>query len=83
MLQSSFLSRIGSSSAVKEELLAAMQQGESVTARIKWVTRYNSEGRSRWIHCTPLYASNGQVGVWMVVVVDDEEESIPLNWRSQ
>ncbi|GLI79950.1 hypothetical protein PoHVEF18_008298 [Penicillium ochrochloron] len=83
MLQSSFFSRIGSSSAVKEELMAAMQQGESVTARIKWVTRYNSEGRSRWVHCTPLYASNGQVGVWMVVVVDDEEESIPLNWRSQ
>ncbi|KAJ5369128.1 uncharacterized protein N7496_008888 [Penicillium cataractarum] len=82
MLQSSFFSRIGSSSAVKEELMAAMQQGHSVTARIKWVTRYNSEGRSRWVHCTPLYASNGQVGVWMVVVVDDEEEQIPLNWRS-
>ncbi|KAJ5896962.1 uncharacterized protein N7473_006361 [Penicillium subrubescens] len=83
MLQSSFFSRIGSSSAVKEELMAAMQQGESITARIKWVTRYNSEGRSRWVHCTPLYASNGQVGVWMVVVDDDEEESIPLNWKSQ
>lgn len=82
MLQSSFFSRIGSSSAVKEELMAAMQQGHSVTARIKWVTRFNSEGRSRWVHCTPLYASNGQVGVWMVVVVDDEEEQIPLNWRN-
>ncbi|CEJ61179.1 hypothetical protein PMG11_09718 [Penicillium brasilianum] len=82
MLQSSFFARIGSSSAVKEELMAAMQQGHSVTARIKWVTRYNSEGRSRWVHCTPLYASNGQIGVWMVVVVDDEEEQIPLNWRS-
>ncbi|EPS29373.1 hypothetical protein PDE_04322 [Penicillium oxalicum 114-2] len=82
ILQSSFLSRIGSSSSVKEELMAAMQQGHSVTARIKWITRYNCDGRSRWIHCTPLYASNGQVGVWMVVVVDDEEEQIPLNWRA-
>lgn len=82
ILQSSFFSRIGSSSAVKEELLAAMQQGHSVTARIKWITRYNSEGRNRWVHCTPLHASNGQVGVWMVVVVDDEEEQILLNWRN-
>lgn len=80
MLQSSFLSRIGSSESVREELLQAMMSGRSVTARIKWVTRYNTEGRNRWIHCTPLLASNGQVGVWMVVVVDDDEEQV-LNWR--
>ncbi|OQE39133.1 hypothetical protein PENCOP_c007G00994 [Penicillium coprophilum] len=81
MLQSSFLSRIGSSSAVKDELLQAMVVGRSVTARIKWITRTNPEGRSRWIHCTPLLASNGQVGVWMVVVVDDKEEQV-FNWRN-
>ncbi|KAJ5676174.1 hypothetical protein N7462_009071 [Penicillium macrosclerotiorum] len=81
MLQSSFLSRIGSTSAVKEELMAAMQHGRSVTARIKWVTRFNTEGRNRWVHCTPLYASNGQVGVWMVVIVDDDDEAI-VNWRN-
>lgn len=80
MLQSSFLSRIGSSKAVREELVQAMISGRSVTARIKWVTRYNAEGRNRWIHCTPLLASNGQVGVWMVVVVDDDEEQV-INWR--
>lgn len=53
-----------------------MMIGRSVTARIKWVTRYNVEGRNRWVHCTPLLAKNGQVGVWMVVVVDevDDEE---------
>ncbi|PYH41040.1 uncharacterized protein BP01DRAFT_306910 [Aspergillus saccharolyticus JOP 1030-1] len=72
MLQSSFLSRIGSSSTVREELLEALKGGRSVTARIKWVTRYNTQGRDRWVHCTPLLASNGEVGVWMVVVVDDE-----------
>ncbi|KAJ5964048.1 PAS-associated C-terminal [Penicillium vulpinum] len=81
MLQSPFLSRIGSSSAVKEELLQAMMVGRSVTARIKWTTRANPDGRNRWIHCTPLLASNGQVGVWMVVVVDDEGEHV-LNWRT-
>lgn len=76
MLQSSFLSRIGSSSAVKDELVQAMVDGRSVTARIKWVTRFSTEGRNRWVHCTPLHASNGQVGVWMVVIVDDDEEQI-------
>ncbi|KAJ5280441.1 hypothetical protein N7478_005813 [Penicillium angulare] len=81
MLQSSFLSRIGSSASVKNELIQAMEAGRSVTARIKWVTRFNTEGRNRWVHCTPLYASNGQVGVWMVVIVDDDEETL-INWRS-
>ncbi|KAJ5888628.1 PAS-associated C-terminal [Penicillium taxi] len=82
MLQSSFLSRIGSPPSVVDELVEAIQQGRSVTARIKWVTRTNSEGRNRWIHCTPLYASNGQVGVWMVLVVDDDEEEQIIHWRS-
>lgn len=81
MLQSSFLARIGSSTAVKDELVEAMMQGRSVTARIKWVTRFNTEGRNRWVHCTPLIASNGQVGVWMVVIVDDDEEAL-INWRN-
>ncbi|PTU19980.1 hypothetical protein P175DRAFT_0509942 [Aspergillus ochraceoroseus IBT 24754] len=72
ILQSSFLSRIGSSNGVREELIQALMQGRSVTARIKWLTKFNTEGRSRWVHCTPLLASNGEVGVWMVVVVDDE-----------
>ncbi|RDK41411.1 white collar, partial [Aspergillus phoenicis ATCC 13157] len=73
ILQSSFLSRIGSSAAVRDELLHALMSGRSVTARIKWLTRYNAQGRDRWVHCTPLLASNGEVGVWMVVVVDDDD----------
>ncbi|KAJ5684528.1 uncharacterized protein N7477_000873 [Penicillium maclennaniae] len=81
MLQSSFLSRIGTNSSVREEILQAMIAGRSVTARIKWVTRFSAEGRNRWVHCTPLYASNGQVGVWMVIVVDDDEEQI-IHWRN-
>ncbi|KAI1750089.1 hypothetical protein F4782DRAFT_548907 [Xylaria castorea] len=31
-------------------------------------------GRSRWIHTTPLLGVNGAVGVWMVILVDDEEK---------
>ncbi|KAF2095609.1 hypothetical protein NA57DRAFT_12392, partial [Rhizodiscina lignyota] len=29
-------------------------------------------GRTRWIHCTPLLGHNGAVGVWMVVLIDEE-----------
>jgi len=35
------------------------------------------EGRNRWIHCTPLLNAASQVGVWMVVVVDDEDDELP------
>ncbi|SMR43384.1 unnamed protein product [Zymoseptoria tritici ST99CH_1E4] len=31
-----------------------------------------SNPKSRWIHCTPLNGSDGKVGVWMVVMVEDE-----------
>lgn len=33
------------------------------------------KGKARWLHCTPLLGNNGQVGVWMVVIVDVEEDS--------
>ncbi|KAJ4164204.1 hypothetical protein LMH87_005888 [Akanthomyces muscarius] len=37
------------------------------------VTEPEPAGRARWLHCTPLAGSNGKVGVWMIVIVDDEE----------
>lgn len=74
MLQSSFMSRIGDSSEKRDMITHAMMSGRSVTARIRWVTRFSDQGRHRWIHCTPLLAHNGQVGVWMVVVNYDDEE---------
>ena len=53
-----------------------------MTAKIKWLTRYDDEGRGRWIHCTPLIGANGQIGVWMVIVVDDEQEKEPSRrWK--
>ncbi|KAF2155958.1 hypothetical protein K461DRAFT_275011 [Myriangium duriaei CBS 260.36] len=80
ILQTPFLSRVGGSSRVRAELEAAFTEGRSVTAKIRWLTRPDAdpedadgaEGRSRWIHCTPLLNHKGAVGVWMVVLVDAE-----------
>ncbi|KAJ6096557.1 PAS-associated C-terminal [Penicillium sp. IBT 16267x] len=80
MLQSSFLSRIGDIGEKKDTIVQAMMEGRSVTARIKWVTRFRENGRHRWIHCTPLLANNGEVGVWMIVIMDDEEEHF-VRWK--
>ncbi|KAL8982468.1 MAG: hypothetical protein Q9205_003036 [Flavoplaca limonia] len=32
----------------------------------------NSEGRTRYISCTPLFGSDDKVGVWMVVMVENK-----------
>lgn len=32
-------------------------------------------GKSRWLHCTPLVGNNGKVGVWMIVIVDGDDEA--------
>lgn len=58
-----------------------MMAGRSVTARIKWLTKFSrGQGRNRWIHCTPLMAHDGQVGVWIVVIIDDDEQD-PVKWH--
>ncbi|KAF4554164.1 PAS domain-containing protein 2 [Elsinoe fawcettii] len=77
MLQSPFLSRIGGSSRVRSELSQAFAEGRGVTAKIRWLTKLDEngvegEGRSRWIHATPLLSHRGEIGVWMVVLVDAE-----------
>ena len=89
--QSPFLSRIGGSTRIRNELTQAFSEGRGVTAKIRWLTHprpdadsphpsdnYNygdEEGRTRWIHCTPLLGHTGSVGVWMVVLVDEEGPS--------
>ncbi|KAF2463172.1 uncharacterized protein BDR25DRAFT_246288 [Lindgomyces ingoldianus] len=40
------------------------------------------EGRHRWIHCTPLMGSDAKVGVWMVVMVEQEAVTGTLNHHS-
>jgi len=41
------------------------------------------EGRPRWISCTPLFGSDGRVGVWMVVMVENERISGSLPSRGR
>ncbi|KAH9838205.1 Motif C-terminal to PAS motifs [Teratosphaeria destructans] len=76
ILQSPFLNRIGGSSRVRSDLAAALGEGRGVTAKIRWLTKADAdgdgEGRPRWIHCTPLLGHSGAVGVWMIVLVDEE-----------
>ncbi|KAK0113002.1 hypothetical protein ONS95_014711 [Cadophora gregata] len=72
ILQSPFMAKIGGSNRVRDELTQALADGRGVTAKVKWVSKSDLEGRNRWIHCTPLIGSNGAIGVWMIVIVDDE-----------
>lgn len=76
ILQSPFLNRIGGSPRVRSDLAAALAEGRGVTAKIRWLTRADEdgegEGRPRWIHCTPLLGHSGAVGVWMIILVDEE-----------
>jgi hypothetical protein len=44
-----------------------------VTAKVRWVSKGDEQGKNKWIHCTPLLGHSGHIGVWMVVVVDDEK----------
>lgn len=81
ILQSPLMAKIGGSSRVREELTQAMRDGRGVTAKVRWVTKADLEGRNRWIHCTPLLGSNGAIGVWMVVIVDDEKESAAKRFK--
>ncbi|KAM7223439.1 hypothetical protein V8F06_001316 [Rhypophila decipiens] len=81
ILQSPFLSRIGGSDGVRQEIEQALMDGTVVTARIKWLSRNDTSGKPRWIHCTPLIGSNGAVGVWMVIFMDAEEGAAPRKER--
>ncbi|KAM0581379.1 hypothetical protein ACHAPW_008554 [Verticillium nonalfalfae] len=82
ILQSPFMSKIGGSDRVREGLTQAFADGHGVTAKIRWSSKPGVEGRPRWIHCTPLVGSNGAVGVWMVVLVDDEVDPLPRHMQA-
>jgi hypothetical protein len=73
VLQSPFMNKIGGSNRVREELTAAFAEGRGVTAKVRWISKMDEEGRNKWIHCTPLLGINGQTGVWMVIIVDDDK----------
>ena len=79
MIQSPLLSRIGGSGRVRSQISQALADGQGVTARIRWVSGRRPEGdkgRSRWIHCTPLRGVNRAIGIWMVVILDDDTAQI-------
>lgn len=79
ILQSNLMERIGGSGRVRDQVQQALADGRRVTAKIRWISspRRNAEySRPRWIHATPLLGSNGGVGVWMVIIVDEEDEDV-------
>lgn len=79
ILQSNLMERIGGSGRVRDQIQQALADGRRVTAKIRWISspRRNAEySRPRWIHATPLLGSNGGVGVWMVIIVDEEDEDV-------
>ncbi|KAL8972920.1 MAG: hypothetical protein Q9183_000271 [Haloplaca sp. 2 TL-2023] len=80
ILQSPFMNKIGGSSRVRDELTSALAEGRGVTAKVRWISRVDEDGRNRWIHCTPLVGSNGQIGVWMIVLVDDDQ-GLTRKWK--
>jgi hypothetical protein len=75
------MDKIGGTSRVREDLTHALAEGRGVTAKVRWISKSDEEGRNRWIHCTPLLGSNQQIGVWMIVLVDDENEPGRRKWR--
>lgn len=88
ILQSPLLSRIGGSTRVRGDLAHALEVGRKVTAKVQWVSKTATKSRARWIHCTPLLGVDDTIGVWMVILVDDEDdgdgerEQVPHETRS-
>jgi hypothetical protein len=74
------MNKIGGSSGVRDELTAALAEGRGVTAKVHWLSKIDEDGRNRWIHCTPLLGSNGQIGVWMIIIIDDDQD-LSRRWK--
>ncbi|KXT04450.1 hypothetical protein AC578_3572 [Pseudocercospora eumusae] len=78
LLQTKLLDRIGGPSTIREGLEEALSRGTGVTAKVTWLTSPKQPsaelhgGPTRWLHCTPLLGSDERVGVWMIVIVEDE-----------
>jgi hypothetical protein len=67
---------------VRDELTAALASGQGVTAKVRWVSGRagagagdDDGGRPRWLHCTPLAGLDGEVGAFMVLVIDEANPS--------
>ena len=75
VLQSPLLNKIGGSARVRDDLAHALGVGRKVTAKVQWLSKTAPKSRARWMHCTPLLGVNDAIGVWMVILVDDENDS--------
>ena len=84
------MDRIGGPEKIRAGVLDALSNDNAITAKVNWLAntgnsssdgRYlmNNNGKPRWIHCTPLLGSDEKTGVWMVVMVEDEEITGQLN----
>lgn len=83
------MDRIGGPEKIHNGIIDALSNDTAITAKINWLPapasksdrQYlnNNQGKARWIHCTPLLGSDEKVGVWMVVMVEDEEITGQLN----
>lgn len=90
MVQTSLMDHIGGSAQLRQQIEQALYRGQSVTAKVKWNASPRkvppsptTDGsipqvvnRNRWIHATPLLGRNSEVGVWMVVLVDEEKDGV-------
>ncbi|KAH0166999.1 hypothetical protein KCU67_g4063, partial [Aureobasidium melanogenum] len=81
LLQTKFIDRIGGPQDVRDGVLDSLSHATPVTAKISWLSsptlpdsprRISIEGKPRWIHCTPMLGSDDKVGVWMIVMVEQE-----------
>ncbi|KEQ72272.1 hypothetical protein M436DRAFT_49208 [Aureobasidium namibiae CBS 147.97] len=81
LLQTKFMERLGGPQEVRDGVLDSLSHGTPVTAKVSWLStpsqpgsphRNSIEGKPRWIHCTPMLGSDEKVGVWMVVMVEQE-----------
>lgn len=68
------MDQIGGSPRVRDDLYHALEAGQKVTAKVQWLSQASEDGAGRWIHCTPLISASGLIGVWMVILVDDDED---------
>ena len=59
---------------MRNDLARALEVGRKVTAKVQWLSKTPPKSRARWIHCTPLLGVSDAIGVWMVILVDDDVE---------
>ena len=64
-----------------DNLANALEVGRKVTAKVQWLSSAGPTRKMCWIHCTPLLGANDTVGVWMIILVnaenDDDENDKP------